>query len=237
MIASYLNNKEEEVNVYNIRKTNTLVYLISILCVITNLSYYPTFQSLNWPRHIVISCWCLLVLYSAFGFCNEKFNNYFCVYFLFFVLFLFNCLIIYFVGNYEIIRNHFLQPVIISFLILCIASINGKKINTNGLRLIIYTYMYSVAIISYPLYWFYLRHSNIASIIYDYTYGKNEISVLLLCAAIMIGTMCDFKLKFKSLIELVSFLSIIIDIFILRCRAVYPGLMILFSYMFFFKIK
>ena len=208
-------------------KEKKVVWLIAFLCVISNLSYYPFFQQLSFTRYTVIATWLLiggsllLIKYKQITFSTKA-----KWYFLLFVLFLINCMIIFFSTSEKVFQNHFFSPVIISFIIFLMATILGKTISKRGFRTILYAYIYSVTLYSIPLFFIYLMKLNLSSIIYEFG-EKNEISVLLLCALILLMLVYRADNLFKMIFKTTGVVFLILDMIYLRCRSAFFGVIVL----------
>jgi len=162
------------------------IFWLSALCIISNLSYYPTLQASSYARIVVISMW---VLYLAIVFVKYAFNtkwqnqtvrSIITLY----VIFLLHSAIGFFCGNIGVFTNHFFGDVSTAFAIFLASFLVGHHISADKCEFIGIIYGYVTGFLAIPLFVYYLYGSNINTSIYDYAYGKNEIAVLLACSII-----------------------------------------------------
>ena len=113
----------------------------------------------------------------------------------------------------------------------------GNEIDREGIKKICIVYFYSMAIIAIPLFFLYLRGTDLSSSVYEYQYGKNEVSVLLLCALIIDCFAYKPKTPVQQLFRLAAAVFFLIDITILRARSVFLGVGILLCVLIFNRNK
>ncbi len=220
-----IDNKNNE---NSANKCRIIIYFIALLCIISNISYYPYFQQTNWARYVVIVCWSIILLYTLFIGSILPVSKYYNKQSLFLVIYVFMSIFLFLIGQIKIFINHFFLIVIISFLIFTISAKIGENINFHEIKIILYTYSFSTAIISVPLYFFYLRSYDLSSIIYQYRYGKNEMAILIMCSIIIIGLYFKPIKKYQVIIKYTSLLMLMLDIMYLRCRSAMLGILICF---------
>lgn len=208
-----------------IRTGNKRILFLSLACIISNASYYPVLQSSGIGRNIAIAVWIVLSitvvrrLFSRFAWTREL-RSIIVLY----VFFAINTCIVGMVNEVNAFDNHFFQPVSIAVIVYTVCTLIGLDIDIRGLRKVCLAYFCSMFIISIPLFFLYLRHSNLLSTIYGYTYGKNEIAVLLLCALFICCTIYDPRTKLQKLIRIISILFFITNILLLRARSAMLGI-------------
>lgn len=218
-----LQNKENNAN-----KCRILIYFIALLCVISNISYYPFFQATGWARYVVIISWSIILLYTLFV--DNLFikSKYFNKQSLFFIVFVLCSFFLYLMGQNDIFTNHFFLIVVISYFLFVLSSKIGQNINTLEVKVILLTYSFSVVIISVPLYFIYLRGYDLSSLIYQYSYGKNEIAILIMCSFIIISLYYNPIGKPQIIIKVASLFILLLNIIFLRCRSAMVGIVICF---------
>ncbi len=209
----------------DIRTGNKRILFLSLACIISNASYYPVLQSSGIGRNIAITVWIVLSitvigrLFSTFAWTREL--RSIIVLYAFFAL---NTFIVGTVNEVNAFDNHFFQTVSIAVVIFTVCTLIGIDVDIHGLRKICLAYFYSMFVISIPLFFLYLKNTNLLSMIYDYTYGKNEIAVLLLCALFICCTIYGPRTRLQKLIRIIGILFFIVDIMLLRTRSAMLGI-------------
>lgn len=214
---------------------NKNVIILSIICVLSNISYYPIMVRNGLGRQIAIAVWILLGIYLLINRSPVNTSNTFIVYMTMCVLFCINTIVVGFVNDVDAYQNHFFQPVLIASVVFFMANMLGNDIDKEGIKKICIVYFYSMAVISIPLFFIYLRGTDLSSSVYEYRYGKNEVSVLLLCALIIACFVFKPKTKIQQLIRIVAAVFFLIDITFLRARSVFLGVGLLICVLIFYK--
>lgn len=199
------------------------VFLLSIVCIISNVSYYPIFQASGYGRIAAIAAWIILLLIVASQITKDwvpTLRNYAVLY----IIFAVNTLIVGAVNDVNAFDNHFFQIVTIAFLIFLICNRFGLGIDAQDLRMICTAYFYSMAIMAVPLFFVYLRSTDLSSPIFAYRYGKNEIASLLLCALFIGSTIYNPQSTIKKLIRIGAIVFFVVDILFLRTRSAMVGI-------------
>ena len=206
------------------KKKDRLTLFLCFICVVSNLSYYPIFVSNGWGRRAAIAVWIILGVTILFRgkikFSSSGAFQAFAVLFLFFIA---NTALITFATGKNAFDNHFFQPVMIASAIFVCASTLQKDVSPDKIRTVLRAYYDCMALMSVPLFIFYLRGSDLSSRIYSYRYGKNEIAVLLLAALIIGCTVYKPRGWFQRLFQIGSVVFLSVDILYLRCRSVMLG--------------
>lgn len=208
-------------------KKNILLFLCA-LCVISNVSYYPILVKSGWGRRVAIAVWIVLgvfiLLRMKIKFPSSAAFQSFAVVLFFFLV---NTAMVTFATGKNAFDNHFFQPVMIAAAIFVCASTLQMDISPDGIRTICRAYYDCMALMSVPLFVFYLRGTDLSSRIYSYKYGKNEIAVLLLAALIIACTVYKPKGWFQRTFQIASIVFMMVDILYLRCRSVMLGSVLL----------
>ena len=216
-----------------IRSYKGKTLFLAILCIVANLSYYPVFVANGIGRRVNTALWVLLgilILYDnkiSFG------GSLIRTYTILFALFVINSAVVsYFTGE-NAFDNHFFQPAMTAFVIFFCAYTLGYEIDKEKLIKICKAYFYSMLIISILLFFIYLRKTDLSTRYYEYRYGKNEISVLLMCALAIGCTVYDADTHMIKLMRVALIVFCVTDILYLRCRTVMVGIAILILVMVF----
>ena len=171
-------------------------------------------------RKIAIAVWVILGITLISKKIRFGDSTIYTIYMALFVLFCINTYIVGTINDVEFYNNHFFQPVIIASLVFFVSNILGYEISKEDLKKICIAYFYSMAIISIPLFIFYLRGTDLSSSVYEYRYGKNEISVLIFCALVISLTIYQPKGFIQKLIRIIAIAFFVIDEIFLRARSV-----------------
>lgn len=217
-----------------LRKSRLYTWFLMMISIVSNLSYYPFFQQSNYARNIVIGLWCVLLFIAVFHktiYVRE--NPLIILCYLNYFVFVINSLIGFLCGNHEIFSNHFFRTVTISIIILSIGYLMSFDFSHESMKKILMVYMYSIIIFSIPLFTIYLVNGDVSTSQYSYKFGKNEISVLLLCALIIMLICFTPKSLLSKIVFLIGLFFILIDLVLLRCRSVYFGVIITFVFVLF----
>lgn len=199
------------------------VLLLSVVCVISNASYYPIFVANGYGRIAAIGVWIMLLVMVASRLMKDwtpTFGRYVGLY----CVFAINTLIVGAANGVNAFDNHFFQIVTIAFLIFLISNRFGQEIDVEDLRMICTAYFYCMAIMAVPLFFVYLRGTDLSSLYYSYQYGKNEIAALLLCAMLIASTIYNPQSPIRKLIRIGAIALFIIDILFLRTRSAMVGI-------------
>ena len=151
------------------------------------------------------------------------------------VLFCINTIVVGFVNDVDAYQNHFFQPVLIACIIFFMANMLGSEIDKEGIKTICIAYFYSMTIVAIPLFFFYLKGTDLSSSVYEYRYGKNEVSVLLLCALIISCFVYKPKTKIQQFIRITATVFFLLDITLLRARSVFLGVGLLICVLIFYR--
>ena len=199
------------------------VLLLSIVCIISNISYYPIFQASGYGRIAAIAVW-ILLLFMVASRLTQDWTSTLGRFFRLYCVFAINTMIVGAVNGVNAFDNHFFQIVTIAFLIFLISNRFGQEIDVEDLRMICTAYFYSMAIMAVPLFFVYLRGTDLSSLIYSYQYGKNEIALLLLCALFIGSTIYNPQSTIKKLIRIGAIVFFVVDILFLRTRSALLGI-------------
>ena len=206
------------------KKRNKVLLFLCAICVISNISYYPILVSNGWGRRLATAVWIVLgifiLLRMKIKFASSPAFYFFAV---LFFLFLANTALATMVTGRNAFDNHFFQPVMIASAIFVCSGTLQKDIGPKEIRIICRAYYDCIALMSVPLFIFYLRGTDLSSRIYSYKYGKNEIAVLLLAALIIACTVYKPKGTTQRLFQIGSVVFLVADILLLRCRSVFLG--------------
>ena len=203
-----------------IQYSERTIKFFEFVCVISNLSYFPIFQQSSYGRYFVLGVWGIALLRSVFcgrsiAFYRDAFTKEILIYLCFII-----CSTITFVfGGTKVFNNHFFSTVSIAMLIMVIGYLNGEYFSEYGIYRLSLIYMHSMFVISVPLFVFYLRGTDLSSITYAYSYGKNEIAVLFLCAGIFAVVLYSPKTLFQTIYKFVGLAFVLVDLAFLRCRS------------------
>lgn len=198
------------------RSSQQRVLFVSLICIISNISYYPVFVANGWGRTVAIAVWILLAI-SLLG--SSLFFNWereISIVFLCYILFVVVSLITSIVNGVNAFGNHFFRPVSIALLVFFLCNRCGFGI--GALTKICTAYYYCSAAMAVLLFFFYIRGTDYSSPIYAYTYGKNEIPVLFLCALFIACTVYFPKSKALNFVRILASIFFVADIFLLRAR-------------------
>lgn len=220
-------------------KTETEISLaakkLAVICIVSNLSYYPYFQTTIWARFLVIGIW--LVWASSVFLQNSQslFDNITIRRVtLFFTSFLLvNIAWIFFGSNFGGLKNHFILPVITAFVILLTSYSLGKKLATHELVYICHAYMYCTSLMTIPLFLFYVRGINIDTSYYAYTYGKNEIAVLLVCSINFLVLLFQPQKTWELFFQIAAIIFQIGTLILIRCRSAFVCMAVMLCYIVF----
>lgn len=206
------------------KNKNRFAIWLSAICIISNLSYYPTFQTTSYARLVVIGLWTALALYMLIvrpvkmGIGIEiKWVIWL------YAAFVVNSIIILISGGEEVFTNHFFLPVTVAFIIFFSACQMGSAMSRADFRKVLLSYGYIMGILAVPLFFIYLRNTDLSNSNYGYNYGKNEIAVLLCCATIILAIIPSNGKKLTLICRVIMCLLMIIDTVLLRCRSVMMG--------------
>lgn len=198
------------------------VLLLSIACIVSNISYYPVFVSNGYGRIASIICWLGLLVFALFKRINmvSELGTFTVLY----ALFVVNTIIVGLMNGVNAFGNHFFQTITIAFVIYLISNLFGAELDIYDLRMICIAYYYCMVVISVLLFFFYLRGTDLSTSMYGYRYGKNEIASLLLCSFIIGFVVYNPKSRVKRILRLASIVLFITDILLLRTRSAMLGI-------------
>ena len=214
---------------------NKAITLLSIICILSNFSYYPRLVASGLGRHIAIIIWILFGVYLLICRLPLGTSNTYKTFMILYAFFIVNSIIVGYINNVNSLQNHFFQPVSIATIIFLMANMLGSDVKKEDIRKVCIIYYYSMAALSIPLFAFYLRGTDLSSSVYAYQYGKNEISVLLLCALVIACVVYKPKTLVKQTIKICAIAFFLVDITLLRARSVLFGVGLLISVIIFNK--
>lgn len=208
----------------------TLIRLLSISCVLSNLSQLPIFiekgitQLLNTPIWLIVIAYLLIKKMI-------KFNKY--SFFLiggFLIIFLL-CTINTIISNNEYFTSSIFTSLLISILICFIGLFSEYRIGNNGLNTIYISYAVSAAIVSLVIYIENLTNKyDIESKAYAYA-SKNSVS-LIIATSFVILLFCDFEKN--KVFNILRYMILIFEgyvIILMKSRATIVGLIICLIYL------
>ena len=208
---------------------------VDLICIVTNLSYYPIFVSSGNGRLITLGMWGILfVALLARGKLFVKGTNVLTGTLFLYVVFILNLVISTCVSQKSLLSNHFFLPVSIAVGILLAGNALGKGWNRSDFQKLCTVYMYSILSISVFVFLFYLRGTDFSTSLYGYSFGKNEITVLFLCANAIACILYKPTAWWQRLCQVATITFCTIDIIMLRSRSVMFGMLILILTVIFF---
>lgn len=209
---------------HTVKKHNRRTTFISLICVLSNISYYPILVANGLGRIIAIGVWLIfaLSLIGKLGWAtlNSKYRTFILLYFIFVV----NSAITSVFNGVNAYGNHFFVPVTIATIVFTLANILGFELDKEDVTKFCTVYYYICAIMAILLFIFYLRGTDLVTSVYGYQYGKNEIAVLLLCAMIISCTIYKPSTRLLSIVRIVAIVFFVMDIILLRTRSVLFGI-------------
>ena len=205
-----------------VQKKSPMLVFLCALCVISNLSYYPLLVKDGWGRRITITLWIVLgvVILLRMKIPLPKSMTLW-IYALLTLLFMVNLTLVTIANSKNAFSSHMVTPVLISFIIFLSAASLQADVTPNGIRTVCRVYFDCMAVISVPLFFLYLRGIDLTSRLYEYRYGKNEISVLFAAALIVGFTVYAPKKLWQHLFRITAVGFMLLDIIYLRCRSVF----------------
>lgn len=204
---------------------NALALLLSIACILSNLSQLPFFVNAQLTQKINMPIWIVVAGYAAIV-CNTNISIKTLKLLGLFIFATIGVLLFSLLTNGYYFQSSILKCTILSLFIYIIGELSGRAISKEAIRTITLSYAYSAAVVALFIYRQYFSDGfNLESRVYAYA-SKNSISQIIFTSIVIFMFIHTNETKISRFVHVSCIIFETLMIMILRSRATIVGFLL-----------